>query len=266
MYANGLIRAFAARASRLAAISVLTGAAALTGSAMVADRAAAEGGPEFSANVALTTDYIFRGFSQTDEGPAIQGGMDMTWNIFYVGVWGSNLDFGGDGNGGDVANIEIDVYAGITPKLGPVDLDFGVIYYAYPQAQDATAELDYVEFKAGASTALAESLTVGATVFYSPEYTGAVGENWVLEGKAELALPKTAGLSPSISALVGTQFGDEASGGVDYTYWNAGLSVGFREKFSLDVRYWDTDRPSTACAGPLFQCDERVVGTLSASF
>ena len=58
-------------------------------------------GPEFSANVALTTDYIFRGFSQTDEGAAIQGGMDMTWNIFYVGVWGSNLDFGnapGNGN------------------------------------------------------------------------------------------------------------------------------------------------------------------------
>ena len=249
-------------------ISKLVTAGLLSGAIMAAVAAtpAAAQDPEFSANVGLTSDYVFRGFSQTDEGAAIQGGMDATWNIFYVGVWGSNLDFGGDGNGNDVANIEIDLYAGITPKLGPVDLDFGVIYYAYPQAEDAGAELDYVELKAGASTAIVENLTVGATVFYSPEYTGEIGENWVLEGSVELALGTYAGLSPSFSALVGTQFGDEKDDGFDYTYWNAGISVGFLEKFSLDVRYWDTDLSDAACGGPLFQCDERVVGTLSASF
>ena len=43
--------------------------------------------------MALTTEYVFRGFSQTEEGPAVQGGYDVTCNIFYAGVWASNLDW-----------------------------------------------------------------------------------------------------------------------------------------------------------------------------
>ena len=48
-----------------------------------------------SANVALTTEYVFRGFSQTSQGPAVQGGYDLTCGIFYAGVWASSLDFAG---------------------------------------------------------------------------------------------------------------------------------------------------------------------------
>lgn len=70
---------------------------------------------ELSANAALTTDYVFRGFSQTAENAAIQGGFDATHGIFYAGVWASNLDFGGNGAGQDVANIEIDWYA-VSPR------------------------------------------------------------------------------------------------------------------------------------------------------
>ena len=86
------------------AVALVAGAVTFGSLGLITTPAGAQG-PEFSANVGLTTDYIFRGYSQTDEGPAIQGGMDVTWNIFYAGVWGSNLDFGSDGNGGDVADI-----------------------------------------------------------------------------------------------------------------------------------------------------------------
>ncbi len=82
-------------------------------------------------------EYVFRGISQTDEGPAIQGGFDATCGIFYAGVWASNLDFGGDGAGNDIANIEIDFYAGIKPKTGRITWDLGVIYYAYPELQQS---------------------------------------------------------------------------------------------------------------------------------
>ena len=52
---------------------------------------------EFSGNVALTTDYVWRGVSQTDEGPAVQGGFDYEHESgFSAGVWGSNVDFDGD--------------------------------------------------------------------------------------------------------------------------------------------------------------------------
>ena len=60
---------------------------------------------EFSANVGYFSDYIYRGGSQTQDGPAIQGGFDMAHESgFYLGTWASNVDFGNS------ANIEIDFY------------------------------------------------------------------------------------------------------------------------------------------------------------
>lgn len=219
---------------------------------------------ELSANVSLTTDYVFRGFSQTDEGPAIQGGFDATYGIFYAGVWASNLDFGAAPVGtGDAANIEIDWYGGITPTLGRFDLDLGVIYYSYPNARDLPgAELDFWEFKAGVSHTIFNDLGVSTTIYYSPEFTGEIGDNWTIE----TSLEKPLGHGFTLSGTFGSQYGDESDGGFDYYYWNVGVSKEFRDKFTLDVRYWDTaDLNGCSTASP-FQCDERIVGTLSASF
>ena len=71
----------------------------------------------FSANVALTSDYVWRGDSQTDSDPAIQGGIDFKHPVgIYAGAWGSNVDFP-DANG-DTANIEIDFYGGYVHDFG----------------------------------------------------------------------------------------------------------------------------------------------------
>lgn len=231
---------------------------------------------ELSANVALTTDYVFRGISQTDESPAIQGGFDVACGPFYAGVWASNLDFGGDTTLGgemvDVANIEIDWYGGIThtvPIFGrDVEFDLGVIYYTYPNAFDSISavngvlgELDYWELKFGWSYTILRDLGVSTTIYYSPEYTGEIGDNVVIESSLE----KPLGRGFSLSGTFGSQYGDDDKGGSDYYYWNVGLSKEFHEKFTLDVRYWDSELDG--CSGAtIFQCDERVVGTLSASF
>lgn len=223
--------------------------------------------PELSANVALTTDYIFRGASQTEEGPAIQGGFDVTYKMFYAGVWASNLDFGGDGNGNDVANIEIDVYAGLTHKFGAVEADLGVIYYAYPGAEDAGAELDYVEIKFGLSGNLTEKIGLSGTLYYSPEYTGETGETLTYEGGISIALGTYGRFSPTFTGTIGyTDFLDDAFEAGSYTYWNAGVEVGFAEKFTLDLRYWDTDVDSTNTFLGEDGTDERFVATVSASF
>lgn len=64
---------------------------------------------EVSANVALTTDYIFRGISQSDEHPAIQVGFDYTHDAgVFAGVWGSTVDF----DDGGQASMELDYYVG----------------------------------------------------------------------------------------------------------------------------------------------------------
>ncbi len=223
--------------------------------------------PELSANVALTSDYIFRGASQTEEGPAIQGGFDVTYKMFYAGVWASNLDFGSDGNGNDVANIEIDVYAGLTHKFGAVEADLGVIYYAYPGAEDAGAELDYVEIKFGLSGDLTDKIGLSGTLYYSPEYTGETGETLTYEGGISIALGTYGRFSPTFTGTIGyTDFLDAAFEAGSYTYWNAGVEVGFADKFTLDLRYWDTDVDSTNTFLGEDGTDERFVATVSASF
>ncbi|HRO03231.1 MAG TPA: TorF family putative porin, partial [Terricaulis sp.] len=73
-----------------------------------------------SASVTLTSDYVFRGMSLSGEDAAVQGSFDYSTDLFYAGVWGSSLGSGG-------TSMELDVYAGFTPTLGPVALDIGVV-------------------------------------------------------------------------------------------------------------------------------------------
>ena len=164
---------------------LLAGMAALL---MTQPAAAQENKLEFSGNAAITSDYIFRGLSQRTEDPALQGGVDATYGMFYVGAWGSFIDFGTS-----KPDVEVDLYAGITPKLGPVDLDLGVIGYFYPGAKDAGAELDFYELKAGASMSPIDNVTFGITGYYSPEFTGEIGEVTTVEGNVEFGMPSIGG-------------------------------------------------------------------------
>ncbi|MEO1282605.1 MAG: TorF family putative porin [Pseudomonadota bacterium] len=219
---------------------------------------------EFSANIGATSDYIFRGTSQSAEDPAVFGGFDATYGMFYAGVWASNVDFvlGPDEGPDDGdASIEVDFYAGIAPSYMGVDFDLGVIYYAYPGGDDAPdAELDYVEIKGGASTTI-QKFSVGGTVYYSPEYTGEVGPTVATELSLGYELPKTWIFTPSITGLVGAiYFEDDSS--LDYFWWNAGLELAV-ENITLDFRYHDTDLAEAT--SPIFSGDERFVFTASVS-
>jgi len=95
-----------------------------------------------SANLTLTTDYVWRGISQTAETPAIQGGLDWANdNGFYIGTWGSNVDFA------SVENLELDVYAGWSTELSSgLGLDLGFIQYLY---YDSDNDVDFNEIYAG---------------------------------------------------------------------------------------------------------------------
>jgi len=205
---------------------------------------------EFGATATFTTDYVFRGISQTENGPAVQASFDATYGLFYLGMWGTNVDFGP----GDPSDIEIDYYAGITPSWAGFDFDFGAIFYTYP---DSGAGVDIVEGKAGVSRTFMDAFTVGATAYLSDrdyqayEFAGEYGftNKWWM-------------FTPSVSALIGFVETDGSYVADDYTYWNAGLTLGFLDNWSADIRYWDTDN-GTACNQ---FCDSRVVGTVSASF
>ena len=126
--------------SKLAALCGAVGLAliAISGSAVadgyeVAAPAAADEGRKFtySFNIGATSDYVFRGISQNDNDPTIQGGIDFGYGILYAGVWASGINFDAIVNDAD---LEVDWYGGIKPTWGPATFDFGVIYYSYPGA------------------------------------------------------------------------------------------------------------------------------------
>lgn len=88
-----------------------------------------------SFNVSLTTDYRYRGISQTRLKPALQGGADYALpGGFYVGAWGSTIKWIKDA-GGD-ANVEIDLYGGYKGEIAKdLGFDVGVLQYVYPGAK-----------------------------------------------------------------------------------------------------------------------------------
>ena len=245
-----------------------------------------------SANIALTTEYIFRGFSQTAQGPAVQGGYDLTCGIFYAGVWASSLDFAGnlpgtasfDQTGAPYdASIEMDWYIGIKPVTGRITWDLGVIYYSYPNRSNPGLDLNYLELKVGASAEIWKGGTLGVTVFWSPEYQLESGSTWTVETGFTHVFPKFNAIhrdwTPSFSALLGWQINEGnasykftyGNGDDSYLYWNVGLTLGFLDKWSLDFRYWDTNLSSNTggsafCRGQTFQCDERFVATLKFTY
>lgn len=242
-------------------------AAATAMIAMTAATAFAEDARTFAWSVTIggTSDYVFRGVSQTLEDPAFQASIDASYGIAYAGIWGSNVDFGG------TETAEFDLYAGIKPTwkspLGEVTFDFGVLYYAYPGAS-SSANLDYVELKGGYSipSYFIKGLTSGTTLYWSPEYTGNTGEVLTVESAASYALPSFGIFTPTLSGTYGSVYGDADEGftagaGSDdkYNYWNAGVSLAV-EKFTFDFRYWDSNvnTASVACADPGL-CDERFV-------
>ncbi|MFT3727253.1 MAG: TorF family putative porin [Terricaulis sp.] len=189
---------------------------------------------EISGNIQLTSDYVFRGISLSDGSAAIQGGFDWSNDQFYVGTWGSSLNSGGG------ANAEIDVYAGWTPKTGPVDWDLGVITYNYPGADDDGAEFDYYELKAAGTFNFNDTLHAGASIYWSPENFGKTGDAryWEVNGEYDMSDMW------HFTAAYGNQQIDHPGGGStpqdDYNTWNIGATMAMHG-FEIDLRYNDTD-------------------------
>ena len=218
--------------------------AAAAAALLAASSAAAQDGAQVAWNVGVVSDYVFRGFTQTDEGPALQGGVDLTAGSFYAGAWASNVDFGDD------TEAEVDLYGGFRTEAGGFALDFGAVAYLYVEAPDGS-DYDYVEFKAAASRAVGP-VTAGAVVYYSPDFFGLDEEATYVEGN----LAFTPADKWTVSGALGYQALDVND---DYTTWNAGVAYALTDNLAIDVRYHDTD-----VDGPL--SDDRFVAGVKVLF
>jgi uncharacterized protein (TIGR02001 family) len=234
------------------ALIAISGTAAADGYEVAAPAAADEGRKfTYSFNLGATSDYVFRGISQTDNDPTIQGGVDFGYGILYAGWWASGLNFDAIFND---ANVEMDWCGGIKPAWHGVTFDFGVIYYSYPGASYRVDppfgfDLNYVELKAGASTTIHEKLALGGYVYWSPDYFAQTGSVWTLEGQAGYTFDKVGVFTPTINGVIGYQTSSDDyyeawNGFSEYWYWNAGLALAV-DKLTFDFRYWGTDASNT---------------------
>ena len=217
--------------------------------ALAAPAAAQTTGPQWSFNAAATSDYVFRGVSQTEEEPALSAGADVTVGQFYAGAWASNVSFPGD----DDTNAEVDLYGGFRPEVAGWNLDLGVVGYLYTNQPDG-ADYGYAEIKAAASRAVGPA-TVGAAIYYSPDFFGAA------EDEATY-VEVNAAVSPAdkwtVSGGLGRQF---LSSDFDYTTWNVGAAYQLTSNLAVDVRYHDTDEHDF---GDIY--GSRAVASLKAVF
>ena len=147
--------------------SALLLAGLLASAAACAQTKAPEPDYTLSYNVGATTDYRYRGISQSRLDPALQGGIDFAHKSgVYLGAWASTIhwikDAGGDGN------VELDLYGGYKGELSKeLSYDVGVLAYQYPSNKLATS---------ADTTELYGALTYGpVTAKYSHSVTNLFG-------------------------------------------------------------------------------------------
>ena len=134
----------------LVTIAVL-GTLALPTAVFAADAApAAAPAPAYtvSYNVGLYSQYIFRGLTQTDKKPALQGGVDFAHSSgFYLGAWGSNISWLEDDGLYKNSSLELDVYGGYANTIGDTGVGYnvGLLQYIYPGAKVADTGYDKAE-------------------------------------------------------------------------------------------------------------------------
>ena len=240
--------------------------ALMTGAALVQaqerddlDPVASGDGFEISANVALTSDYRFRGISQSDESAAIQGGFDAEFGPgFYIGTWGSSVDF--DSNEGYDGSLELDYYAGWSSAIGDTDfgIDVGYIYYDYPG--DNGDEGDYGEVYVSGSWK-----DFSLSVNYSDDYYGGTGKFFYYAADYSIGLFDT---GVTVDFHVGYNDFDKAgeflSNDQDqYTDWSVALGYSWAG-VDFSVAYVDTDLDKEDVFGTDW-ADSTAVFTISKS-
>lgn len=212
---------------------------------------------EFSGNVGLASEYVFRGISQSDESPALQGGIDWSHESgFYAGVWGSNVKF-------TDASLETDIYGGYSGEYNGLTYDIGAIYYLYPDADDRF-DYDFVE----AAFALGYDFDVAAlsaSVNYSPDYFANSGDAFYTAAYLDVPLPFLP-LDTTLNANIGRQtIQHEARFGItegSYIDYGIGLTSNI-EGFDVSLKFIDTDLDEPRqCAD---NCDSRFVVSVSRS-
>jgi uncharacterized protein (TIGR02001 family) len=244
----------------------LLAATALAG-AFIAAPAFADEAPAsdltISGNVALVTDYRFRGLSLSGGDPAVQGGITLTHSSgLYAGTWASSI-IDTVGYAGNTGTMELDLFAGYSREVVPgLTADVGLLYYAYPGGKVGKAE--FFEPYASLSTTYGPAkFKLGVNYAWSQDAINN-DDNLYVYTNVDIAVPST---PLTVSGHVGYTDGPLAlpyfttttkEHGFDYS---VGVSATVLGKLTLGVSYVGVE-------GPVINgySDDQIVGTLSVAF
>ena len=220
--------------------------AGLTGlSAVGAYAADAPATPEhaFTGNVGLFSQYVYRGITQTNEKPALQGGFDYAnAGGLYLGVWGSNISWISDPGNNASASLELDTYFGYKNSFaGDFNYDLGFLRYNYPgsypsgfvkpDTNEIYAQLGYKWITAKYSYSLGDTFGVA----------NARGSNYFdLSANFDVAEKLTLGLHAGKQAYKGENNGVSNDSLYTYNDYKISLTKDFAG-YLLGVAYSDTN-------------------------
>lgn len=194
-----------------------------------------------SSTVTLTSDYDFRGITQTTEDPALQASLDYAFdNGFAIGAWASNVDFGP----GTDSNLEVDVYAGYSQSFDSgFNWNAGIVYYTYHPGGD---DVDYGELYVGGGFK-----NFSAKLWYSNDFSNTGDDAYYLEANYAQPLP----YDITLGLHVGTSGGDYwKNADLEYEDYAISLSKTFG-KFNTSLKYSASEEFS-----------DRVIFTIATTF
>ena len=203
-----------------------------------------------SGNVGLYSDYIFRGYTQTKNDPALQGGFDVEHESgLYAGVWASNVNWTTEGEYMDDNSLELDFYGGFAGGFGETGIgyDVGILKFYYPGentfAGAGGADTDATEVYASLGKDIGPvSASLGVYVVVSDDAWGFADADGSKYYTADVDVP--IGETPMTASFhVGRQtFEGNGNEPFDYTDWKVNLEYGINDTFAVGGFYTDTNQ------------------------
>jgi uncharacterized protein (TIGR02001 family) len=215
----------------------------------------------------LTSDYVFRGVSQTNGDPAIQAGFEAASDSgWYLGTWGSNISWLSDLSavGAEISSsVEVDVYGGYRGKFSDaVSFDVGATYYAYPG-----------DFPSGFNDADTAEIYFGIGVgILTAKYAYALTDLFGYadsDGSGYLDVSANWGFADSwtLNLHAGNQW-IESNDSYEYSDWKVGVTKALANGFTIAAAYTDTNADDALYTNPFGTevADATVAVTLTKAF
>ena len=258
---------------------------------------------DIAFGVAVMSDYVFRGITQSNHQPSVTAYFEPRYNInkdvqFYIGTSVESISFANH------AAAEVDIYGGVRPTFGAVALDFGLWGYLYPGGQcqegfpggvavcpagsplasgpnfvQIKQDLSFYEAYGKINWTINDSFALGGNEYYTPSFlnSGAWGDYASITAKATAPAKwfGSSGVGAYLSAEVGRQwFGttdafyriSAAPVGIaypSYNTWNIGIAFTYKV-FTVDLRYSDSSLSKGDCAAVTSAFNANIPGNTTA--